>query len=74
MGVGLTSITPNEPTEVRKPMDTEFFRQALAAYVKAHRIDAKMPLCAEVLSQILMDAQALKDKARKEQNEPTTAA
>jgi len=48
--------------------DTEYFTDALNTWCKKHRVDATLPLSANNLSQILLDAQALKlaDKAKLE--------
>lgn len=41
-------------------MDTKYFQQALAAYCKVHRLDSTMPLSARLLSELLTEAQLLK--------------
>ncbi len=46
-------------------MDTKYFLEALQEYCKKNRLDSKMPLCASVLSQVLLRAQELKEEDRK---------
>ncbi len=56
-------------------MDTKYFQQALAAYCKKHPWDATVPLTPSVLSELLTEAQRLKDADRKAaQPDATTAA
>jgi len=53
-------------------MDTKYFQQALAEYVKKHPWDSATPLTVLQLSELLQRAQILKDEDRKRtQPEPT---
>ena len=51
-------------------MDTKYFQQALAAYCKAHRLDSTMPMSARLLSELLQEAQRLKQADLDAQDTP----